>query len=350
MASPTQIDPVLAGALTPRTNKRPHSNRVRPRLSIVIVNYRQWDATYTLVQQLLASPSLRRGAAEIVIIDNDSPRHAAVARLRRMSHVSIVRWKRNEGFARAVNEGCRLSRGDWFLLLNPDVSLSEDFVGRVLQTLDRLENDEPRTGVIGFHLRNTDGSQQLSTGPIPTLGGTVARLSLPRGRRKYQAPSASAPCQVPWATGCCLLIRGDCLKDVGGLDEQFFLYYEDVDFCLRARQRGWTVWYDPAIAVVHHHPLHARSQPAALRCVTRHSLLTFAHKHWPAWQARWLARLIGLEGRLRAWWSRRRGDDREARVFEQLRGLAADFRAGDEKAARARLEQVIRRLDLRVGV
>lgn len=350
MAVPTNPVASRAIAASPAARARPAQPAVQLRLSIVVVNYRQWESTYDLVRQLLSAPAMRRGAAEIVIVDNDSPKHPALGRLRRMAHVSVVRWNRNEGFARAVNEGCRLSRGDWYLLLNPDISLPDDFIARVLETLERFERDEPRAGAIGFHLRNTDGTQQLSTGPLPTFAASLARLALPRRRRKYARTAAAAPCQVPWATGCCLLLRGDCIKDLDGLDERFFLYYEDVDLCLRARQRGWSVWYDPGIAVVHHHPLHARLQPAALRCVTRHSLLTFAEKHWPGWQARWLTRLVGLEGRLRAWWSAWRGDAREARVFRELSALAADFRAGSPTLARARLEQIIRRLDLRVGV
>src|SRR5262249_775248 len=160
----------------------------------------------------------------------------------------------------------------------------------------------------GFHLRNSDGSQQLSAGPFPTLGSTVLRLVLPRRRRKYQVPRSLERCPVPWVTGCCLLVRRQCLEDLGGLDEDDFLYYEDVALCLRARLRGWTVTYEPNLAVVHHLPLHCRAVPAALRLVTRHSLLTYAAKHWPAWQFRFLARLIRLESSMRrffAWW---RGD------------------------------------------
>lgn len=340
----------------PSTHSPPHRVRSRrrslgtPRLSVVIVNYRQWDETSNLVRQMLASECVQRGAAEVVIIDNHSPRHPAIAKLRRTPHVSLRRWSKNYGFARAVNEGRRLSQGDWLLLLNPDVTLSDDFLDRVIEHVDRLLAADPRLGVVGFHLRNPDGSRQLSTGPIPTLLGSMARLLLPRRRRKYQTQPTSEPEQTPWVTGCCLLVNRACLDDLGGLDEQFFLYYEDVDLCHRARAQGWGVWYDPTLAVVHHHPLHSRSQPAALRLVTRHSLLTFARKHWPRWQAGTLARLVGLEARLRSWWSWWKGDPHESEVFRRLRELAADFVADEPGAARRRLEAVIAKLDVRVGV
>ncbi len=348
MALPEISSPQLVPASLVRSPRRPSLGR--PRLSVVIVNYRQWDETSALVRQLLASECLQRGLAEIVIVDNHSPGHPAIAKLRRMPHVSLRRWSKNHGFARAVNEGCRLSQGDWLLLLNPDVTLSDDFLGQVLAHSERLAQADARLGVVGFHLRNPDGSRQLSTGPIPTLRGTLARLALPRRRRKYHTQPTIDPEQTPWVTGCCLLVRRECLEELGGLDEQFFLYYEDVDLCHRARAQGWTVWYDPTLAVVHHHPLHNRPQPAALRLVTRHSLLTFARKHWPGWQARLLARIVRTEGLLRSLWSRWNGDPHEAQVFRHLRDLAGDFLANRPGVARQRLEAVIAKVDVRVGV
>jgi N-acetylglucosaminyl-diphospho-decaprenol L-rhamnosyltransferase len=321
-----------------------------PRLSIVVVNYRQWEKTHEMVRQLLASAALRSGAAEIIIVDNHSPAHPLARKLRRLPGVSLRRWDRNHGFARAVNEGCRLSRGDWFLLLNPDMTLSEGFLDGVLGLANQLEADDPRAGIVGFHLRNSDGSRQLSTGPFPTLLSTLWRLTLPRSRRKYQVPRSAQRCPVPWVTGCCLLLRRSCLQDLGGLDEEYFLYYEDVDLCLRARARGWSVWYEPNAAVIHHQPLHSRTVPAALRLVTRHSLLTYCAKHWPGWQFRLLARIVRAEAcvrRLLSWW---RGDRRQTGYFRELGAIGSDLIAGDVRQARERVDRAVKRIDVRVGV
>ncbi len=318
-----------------------------PRLSVVVVNYRQWQETETLARHLQDSASLQRGDAEIVIVDNHSPRHPLVKRLRRQPNVSLRRWQQNRGFACAVNEGCRLSQGDWFLLLNPDMTPSDGFLDGVVALLDELE---PNAGIVGFHLRDSDGARQLSVGPFPTLTSTLARMVLPRSRRKYHALRTAKRCRVAWVTGCCMLVRRDCLRDLGGLDEDYFLYYEDVDFCRRAQERGWTVWYEPNLAVVHHHPLHQRAVPAALRMVTRHSLMTYAAKHWPDWQFRLLTRIIATEAgvrRLAAWWS---GDAHQARLFATLGDLCKDMRADDAATAQARIAQTLRHLDVRVGV
>jgi GT2 family glycosyltransferase len=320
-----------------------------PRLSVVVVNYRQWERTLGLVRELLASACVRRGDAEVVVVDNHSPPHPAARRLRRHQGVSVRRWGANRGFARAVNEGCRLSQGGWFLLLNPDTTLSEGFLDGVLELADQLQA-EPRAGIVGFHLRNPDGSQQLSTGPLPTLATTLWRLVLPRRRRKYQTPRSTQRCSVPWATGCCLLVRRECLADLGGLDEDFFLYYEDVDLCLRARAKGWSVSYEPSLAVVHHNPLHCRAVPAVLRLVTRHSLLTYARKHWPRWQCHVLAHIIRTEAiarRLMAWCD---GDAPQARTFAELSALASELARGDVRAAHARIRRAVSGIDVRVGV
>jgi N-acetylglucosaminyl-diphospho-decaprenol L-rhamnosyltransferase len=351
MARPTVPTQLVAAAL-PIQKSLPDRRRGTglPRLSVIVVNYRQWDRTADLVRQLQASACLRRGDAEIVIVDNHSPPHPAARRLRRMAGVSVRRWEANHGFARAANEGCRLSQGEWFLLLNPDTTLSEGFLDGALALADHLTTAEPRAGIVGFHLRNGDGSQQLSAGPFPTLASTLWRLLLPRSRRKYHAPRAPQRSRVPWVTGCCMLMRRACVQDLDGLDEAFFLYYEDVDLCLRARQQAWSVWYEPNLAVVHHNPLHCRAVPAVLRMVTRHSLLTYAAKHWPRWQCRLLSRIVRTEAlarRLGAWWS---GDATQSRTFGQIGALAAELAHGETAIAQARIARAIRAIDVRVGV
>jgi N-acetylglucosaminyl-diphospho-decaprenol L-rhamnosyltransferase len=311
-----------------------------PRLTVVIVNYHQWENTAALTAQLRASRCMRSGAAEVVIVDNHSPPHPLAARLRRWSGVSLRRWGKNRGFARAVNEGCRLGLGEWLLLLNPDITVTRKFLDEILSLADRVTAAEPRTGIVGFGLRNTDGSRQMSSGLFPTLVRTVASLALPRSRRKYHAVAEDQRSQVEWVTGCCLLVRRACLESLGGLDEDYFLYYEDVDLCRRARARGWSVWFEPAQQAIHHHPLHSRPVPPALRLITRHSLLTYGLKHWPRWQVRVLAGIIRVESwarQLRAWW---RGEARAAFLCRQLRALAADMAGGRRKTARRRLLRV----------
>jgi len=312
-------------------------------VSVVVVNYRQWENTAALVRQLAAAPCTRHGATEVVVVDNHSPPHPVAKRLRRWPGVSLRRWGRNRGFARAVNEGCRLSRGEWFLLLNPDITLPDNFLECVLTLTDELISNDPCAGIVGFQLRNSDGSRQLSSGVFPTLAGTLAGLVRPRARRKYRALRVRERCRVPWVTGCCLLVRRACLEDLGGFDENFFLYYEDVDFCRRARARGWSVLHDPSLRAIHHHPVHSRSVPPLLRLITRHSLLTYSTRHWPRWQSGLLAGIVRLEAWARKVRARWQGDTAGAEVFAALGSITNDMAHDRRHAARRRLNRLLLR-------
>jgi GT2 family glycosyltransferase len=132
------------------------------------------------------------------------------------------------------------------------------------------------------------------------------------------------------------------MEDLGGLDEAFFLYYEDVDLCQRAQQRGWTVWFEPGLRVVHHRPLHARAVAVPIRVLTRHALLTYAAKHWPTWQFRLMARIVRAEAWVRNRWKRWKGDNQKAAQYAVLEAIAGDLTKGNPRAAQRRLRRFIR--------
>jgi GT2 family glycosyltransferase len=148
-------------------------------------------------------------------------------------------------------------------------------------------------------------------------------------------------------TGCCLLLRRECLDQIGGLDRDFFLYYEDVDLCQRAAALGWSVWFEPGLQAIHHNPLHLRAVSPYFRLLTRHALLTYAFKHWPGWQFRLLAKLVYWEARWRKLWAGRCKDHGTAHLFGQLGAIARDLGRGRLGLARRRLQQVVRREEQR---
>jgi N-acetylglucosaminyl-diphospho-decaprenol L-rhamnosyltransferase len=317
------------------------------RLSVIVVNHCLWRETAQLIRQLAAATCTRRGEVEIVVVDNHSPAHPLRKAIRRIPSVSLRCWRSNRGFARAVNEGCRLSQGDWLLLLNPDITVDRGFLEGLLKLIERLSVDQPNTGIVGFQLHNTDGSRQLSSGPFPTLIQTLAGLLLPRHRRKYHFAHWHSQQSGSWVTGCCMLLRRQCLQELGGLDGDYFLYYEDVDLCRRAWSIGWNVLFEPGLRAIHHHPLHSRPMPAYFRLLTRHALLTYASKHWPGWQCRLLAALVMLEARWRRCWAQRRGDRGGADIYNQLRKMARGMASGRTDEARRLLNAVVRREEQR---
>jgi N-acetylglucosaminyl-diphospho-decaprenol L-rhamnosyltransferase len=330
-----------------------------PALTVVIVNFCQWRNTARLVGQLRRSVALRTGAADVVVVDNHSPFHPVVRKLGKRHGVTVRRFGRNLGFARAVNravtepaaKGPRPRRAaaapasDWVLLLNPDVTVEDGFLDDVVTAVGKLAAVEPAAGVVGFRLRNRDGSSQASSGPFPTLLRTLAGLFLPRSRRKCTHRPEPTRQPVDWVTGGCLLVRRECFRRLGGLDESFFLYYEDVDFCRRAAAAGWGVWFDPSLEVTHHWPLHARPVPAPLRLMTRHALLAYARKHWSGWRARLMSAVVWSEAALRQGWAFVRGDWDASRCYGQLRRLVGDVAAGRDRDARRRIRYAAAFLD-----
>ena len=291
-------------------------------IAVVIVNFCQWRNTERLVRQLRRSVLVRDNEAAIAIVDNASPSDPIVDRLQRLSGVEVVANGRNMGFAAAVNRGAGLVSSDWLLLINPDVSVPDGFLDEAREAIDRAERDDPTIAIIGFGLMDPCGSPQASAGPFPTLATTLTGLFRPRSRRKCRRLAADRTHDVDWVTGGCLLVRRDCFQELGGLGEQYFLYYEDVDFCRRARSAGYSVRYDPAVTAVHHSPLHGRSVPAAMRLVTRQALLAYADRHWSLRQRIWLKRIVGLEARVRSRMASILGRKNDAKLYCRLGELA----------------------------
>ncbi len=291
---PSHLD--LLDAVTALSTRR---TDVAVAISIVVVNFRQTEHTKRLLRQLDRCEAMRTGNAEIVLVDNDADTKPLRKWALRRPGMILRSFGRNRGFARAVNEGFRHSQGEWLLLLNPDISVTDEFLDEVIAKAAQRVEADPDVGIIGFSLRHADETPQPSTGPFPTLGNVLTGLVKPRSRRRCQHTPLEAV-EVPWATGCCMLVRSLCWDELNGCDEDYFLYYEDVDLCRRARAAGWTVWHEAEPTVTHYHPLHSRAVPPPLRLITRHALLTYAMKHWPRWQFRLLARLVSWEGYLRA--------------------------------------------------
>lgn len=348
-----RLDLALAPPLFRSISVAPASPRLKqaqtaPVLSVVIVNFCQWRNTARLVGQLRQSIAIRDGRANVVVVDNHSPYHALIRKLEKRHGVTVRRFGRNMGFARAVNRGVsepiapskpgiNLEPSDWVLLLNPDVTVEEGFLDDVLNSIDKLGTIDANVGVVGFRLLNPDGSAQASSGTFPTLFSTLRGLFLPRSRRKCSHRPENTQQAVGWVTGGCLLVRRDCFQQLKGLDESFFLYYEDVDFCRRATEAGWSVWFDPSLQITHHWPLHVRRVPAPLRLMTRHALLTYSRKHWSNWRAIVMSGLVWMEASVRQLCAAATGNWDASRCYGQLRRLVGDVAANRDKDIRRRI-------------
>jgi N-acetylglucosaminyl-diphospho-decaprenol L-rhamnosyltransferase len=268
-----------------------------PLVACIIVNHDQPDAVAAQLDLLLGEGSNPKGALEVVVVQNGAARLAA----ERFPQARFVECP-NRGYGSAVNLGVSHTRSKALLALNADLVLTPTFVDDLRRTAQMvLEWDEPRRriGVVGGALFDSHDRRQGSFGPWPTLARLLLGLLRPRPVRRYW-PTTARQRDVPWATGASFLFRRDCWEELGGFDEAFFMYYEDVDFCRRAWQEGWRVIFSPRPAATHFLPYHHRPLTVAMARMARRSTLVYFWKHRPRWEFHLLARIILLE----CWWRR----------------------------------------------
>ena len=243
-------------------------------LSIIIVSF---NARADL-ERCLESLHAARPAAphEILVVDNGSTDGSADA-ARRWPDVQVIEAGANLGFARANNVGIRAGNAANILLLNSDTIVPAAAIDRLLAELDRHEE----VAVIGPRLVDAGGRAELSFG---RMIGPLNELRQKRQLRSGAVEHLTRQQQFPdWVSGACLLVRRADAEAVGGLDERYFMYTEDVDFCAAIRARGRTIMFTPDVEVVHLRGRSAASAPAATREHYRRSQLAFYEKHHPRW-------------------------------------------------------------------
>jgi GT2 family glycosyltransferase len=215
-------------------------------------------------------------AHEIVVVDNGSTDGAADA-ARRRPGVRVIESGGNIGFACANNLGIRASTGANILLLNSDTIVGKGSVDRLLAELER----DADVAVVGPRLVDAAGRAELSFG---RMIGPLNELRQKRLARTSAVEALTRRRQYPdWVSGACLLVRRSDVLAVGGLDERFFMYTEDVDFCAAIRARGRRILFTPDVQIVHLRGRSAASAPAATREHYQRSRLAFYEKHHPRW-------------------------------------------------------------------
>lgn len=228
------------------------------RLTVSIVNYR----TPALVVQCIASLKRhppRRAAMEIVVVDNGSGDGSLQAIAKAHPDVRLVDAGANLGFAAGNNLVLRDCPADHVLLLNSDAGVEAGTLDTLLQAMDGL----PGAGAVGARIVNFgDGVDQDYPSRFPSLAA-MARRALHGA--EFPAARHTRPVRMERLHGAGMLIRGSLLRSVGLLDEGFFMYDEDVDWCARAQAQGWTLWLVPAARVFHHGGASSQRAPSGQR-------------------------------------------------------------------------------------
>lgn len=269
------------------------------KLSIVIVN---WNTGVLLRKCLDALPASVGGKFlyEVFVVDNASKDDSlAQARGSAQMYREIV-LPANMGFAHANNVALREARGEILLLLNPD---TEPRPGS-MRALADFFSAHPRAGIVGGKLLYPDGRLQRSVRAFPSPG--VLALLLTRlahffpklsAYRRYEMAdfSYTHAASVDQVMGACFAIRRDVMKAIGILDEGYWIWFEEVDYCRRAKQRGWETWFTPAAEIVHHHATSfAQVSPLWRTWKFSRSALRYARKHYGVLTAAALVILIPI--------------------------------------------------------
>lgn len=254
------------------------------RVAIVVVSFNTRSRLEACLASLREAPPVT--PHEIVVVDNGSADGSPAAIEEGWPEVRLVRLGSNTGFAHAVNVGIRRSASELVLLLNSDAVAPPGSVDRLVAALDADET----VAVAGPRIVGPDGAVELSFGRMISPWNELRQKLLQRAAASGRGPAyrwvarrvASAR-YVDWVSGACLLVRREDADAVGLLDERFFLYTEDVDFCAAVRARGRRVLFTPAAEIVHARGSSRATAPAAAQGAYRRSHLAFYAKHHPRW-------------------------------------------------------------------
>jgi GT2 family glycosyltransferase len=246
-----------------------------PDLSIIILSYKSKEHLKVLLPSLYSSKT--KYSYEVIVVDNGS-NDGTVEWLRVAGYELGVIENTNSGFSAGNNLGIKQSSGKYVLLLNPDTKLEPD----TLETMLNFMEDHPDVGISGPKIVKPDGTLDLAARRrFPNVGNSFKRLFLlDRTNYNYTDADENRSMEVDSVVGAFLLIRKTVIDKIGLLDEKFFMYGEDLDWCWRAKEAGFKVWYYPKTFITHYKG--ASSEKTAFKALKwfHESMWIFYKKHY----------------------------------------------------------------------
>ena len=309
-------------------------------LSIILVTYRTREVVRDCLRSLFHAGGLDGvPTAEVILVDNASDDGTAEMVQREFPQVRLIESAENLGFARANNRGIAESRGRLVLLLNPDTLVPR---GELAKCIAFLDGCDAKSAAMTCRVESVDGTLQrdcsrrlitpfseccraLLLDRIAPGSDWLNRETMPRWDRSDARP-------VECLLGAFMLMRRDALEQIGGLDERFFLMYEEVDWCRRARDAGRTLWFWPGASITHLGGESWKQDPVATFAVTHVSAMQYFEKHHP--HAKGIVRLVSRAamelkiGLLRLSLLRRAGDPLSLRRLEMARAARYALKTG----------------------
>ena len=263
-------------------------------VSIIIVSWNTKEFLLSCIK--LALEKERRIFREVLVVDNGSRDGSASEVKRVFPSIHLIENEKNLGFAKAVNQGLQKASGKYILLLNPDTQVKKGAIERLVSFMET----HPRVGISGPQLLNSDGSKQNSIANFPSLATELLNKSLLRWLFPKKFPGKerdySEPIEVDSVIGACMMVRRDVINQVGLLDEEYFLFLEETDWCYRIKKAGWKIYYVPQAEVYHFQGKSAEAEKKKAKIEYYRSRYHFFKKNRGGVQ--WVILLTGLLIRL----------------------------------------------------
>ncbi|MDD5749528.1 MAG: glycosyltransferase family 2 protein [Patescibacteria group bacterium] len=270
----------------------------RADFSIIIVNWKVRD----LLDRCLASILADAGdlTLEIIVVDNNSQDGSLKMLAQKYPQIKVLALEKNFGFAKANNLALAKASGSYIVLLNPDTEIVPGFFG---QSKAYLESN-PEVVIFGPKLLNPDASIQASVRSLPDWRSQILILlklkNIPLAKKFFQAyllPDFDYDREQPvdQIMGAAIVARAEVLKSLNFFDERFFIWFEEVDLCYRAKKNGWLLKYFPGASVVHYGgQSFGQANTLKKQMIFNKSLLYYFYKHQPRWQYLLIALFLPL--------------------------------------------------------
>lgn len=230
------------------TSKIAEVSEVSETLSVIILNYKDADLTARCVETLIESAEKSELSTEVIVVDNSADETADALKSILPPSAKIIENTVNQGFSKANNQGIRLSKGEYVLLLNNDAFVNPEALKAGIKFLKEHKN----CGIWAPKLVGEEGTFQGTCARLPSLKGLIVEYLLFRTYDRYSdAEYWQEPRQVGAVIGAFMLIRRSVIETVGLLDEDFFFTVEDIDYCYRVGEANYSIFYDPRVSVVH---------------------------------------------------------------------------------------------------
>lgn len=272
-----------------------------PCLSICIVNWNTCGLLRDCLKSIYDDPDCSHW--QVIVVDNASSDDSVEMVQREFPSAQLLQRETNEGFVGANNLAMKSARAPYWLLLNSDTRVEPGSLRQLVDFMDAT----PAAGAVGAKLLNGDGSLQLSCGKAPTFWSEMANKILLHKLfplYKFSSWNHAQIREVGWVTGACLLVRRQAADRVGLLDPAIFMFYEDLEWCLRIRKGGWKIFYHAFSRVVHLGGQSTRQNFGEMLVVSHQSLFYWYGKHFSGFQLGVLRLLTPVEMLLRSFiWS-----------------------------------------------